>query len=384
MKIEKSSILISLVSAMILVFVGCGEDRTRPANSEALLLGAHGGGSEGVVSRIYESQKGKRMVDNHFIYVPGGFDVDGDGQNEDGFWISQNEAKRVVGDINLSLLSDNNVSSFLVENFKVYNPVLKNFSSKLDENSSYLKIPLSEVNQFQTTRIGFSSMGTTATNMSSLEASVSIKGSQIEGGEEIGLPSDKQWMQLVQLVINNPKNWISEVIGEGDLYQGNQYAGDDRREYIISNNILGKDKNVEVNYSVKVFDLSGSFSEWTNSLIAKEDRFVNGGSGVLEFESINNMPSWLKPFVHDLNLTVGSEVGAGQYHDGFAIAGANDTLEISTHTFGDVDDYASVARGGSSSIDDKSLVGIGAMKLTYGPGYKGPTVSFRAASKYIK
>ncbi len=383
---KKSSILISLVSAITLLFVGCGEDRTRTANSDILLLGAHGGaGVDGVfIPKIYDTTTGKRMLVNNFVYVPGGFDVDGDGENEDGFWISKYEATRAVGDINLSILSDNNVSGFLAENFKVYNPISKKFSSKLDENSSYLKIPLNEINRFETTKVGFSSMGNTVKNMSALEASVSLKGSQIEGGEEIGLPSNKQWMQLVQLIINNPQNWISEVVGEGDIYQGNQYLGDDRRYFIISNNLLGVDKNVELDYSTQVFDLSGNLSEWTDGLIAKGDRFVNGGSGVLEFESINNMPTWLKPFVKDLNLSVGSEVGAGQYHDGFAIAGANDTLEISTHTFGDVDDYASVARGGSSSIDDKSLVGIGAMKLTYGPGYKGPTVGFRGASKYIK
>ncbi len=386
MKMKKSSILISIVSAITLLFVGCGEDRTKPANSGSILLGAHGGDGVDVVviPKIYELDKGKRMVNNNFVYIPGGFDVDGDGENESGFWVSKYEAKEILGDINSSILSDNNVSSFLVENFKVYSPVLKNFSLKLDENSSYLKIPLRDVAQLQTSRIGFSPIGESIKNMSSLEAAISLKGSQISGGEEIGLPSNKQWMQLVQLVVNNPQNWIDGVIGDGKLYQGNKYIGSDSREFTISNNILGVDTNVELDYSVKVSDLSGNLSEWTNGLVAKEDRFVNGGSGVLEFESVNNMPTWLKPFVQDLNLTVGSEVGAGQYHDGFAIAGANDTLEISIHTFGDVDDYASVSRGGSHSIDDRSLVGIGAMKLTYGPGYKGPTVGFRAASKYIK
>ena len=384
MKMKKSGILISLVSAIALLFVGCGEDRTKPANSGALLLGAHGGGGVDIVSKIYESDKGKRMVSNNFVYIPGGFDVDGDGEDESGFWISKYEATEVMGDINSSLLSNNNVNLFLSDNFKVYDPNLKNFSAKLDVNSSYLKIPLSDVAQLQVTRVGFSPIVAPIKNMSALEAALSLKGSQINGGEEIGLPSNKQWMQLVQLVVNNPLNWIDGVIGDGKLYQGKKYIGSDSREFTISNNILGIDKNVELDYSVKVSDLSGNLSEWTNGLIAKEDRFVNGGSGILDFESVNNMPTWLKPFVKDLNLTVGSEVGAGQYHDGFAIAGANDTLEISKHTFGDVDDYSSVARGGSSSIDDRSLVGIGAMKLTYGPGYKGPTVGFRASSKYIK
>lgn len=366
--------------AVISLFVsGCGEDRSHGENN----LSKFGEKK----SWIYESDEGKTMVENNFVYIPGGFDVDGDGVEEGGFWLAKYEAKddnTTDEDIHVSNIT--NIQNFLANNFQVFDPTsnYKKFSRFVSQDSGYTTGSALDIVGLSASKVIFNETGDTVKNISPLEAVISLQSSQIDGGYPILLPSEKQWMHLVKLIINNPENWTGKEVGKGKLFQGDRYALSDRRTFVIENSILGEDQYVPEDYKVDLFDLSGGVAEWTSGMVAIEDRFLTGDSGKREYNDVNSIPSWWKPILNDQTISLGSIEGAGQYHDGSAIAGTNDSLIVNSDgTKGDVDNYAVVARGGSNSVDDNTLVGISAAKLNYGVGYQGPTIGFRAASDYL-
>lgn len=368
------------VATISLFLSGCGQDRSQ--DDELFGLSSKGAKKEWIT----ESLKAKVMIDNGFVYIPGGFDVDGDGKDEGGFWLSVYEAKEDKGlNSEISLKNLDSVQSLLIEHFKVFDPKdeYQRFNKDLTNESKFSTKLIRDVAGIDVKKVIFSEEGNISKEVSPLEAVISLENSQIQDGEKISLPSEKQWMQLVKLVINNPKNWTEDKVGEGKLFQGDKYGISNRRYFVIENSILGVDEFVPTSYSVDVYDLSGSVAEWTSCMIEIGDRFLSGTEGEKEYNDVNNAPFWLKPALQD-DTPLNSIQGAGKYHDGYSKAGATDTLVINeNNTTGNVSEYAVVARGGSNSIDDEMLVGIGASKLSYGAGYKGPTVGFRASSDYL-
>lgn len=368
--------IVSLIFILSVLISGCGEDRSQFKDENLSGFGDKN------ISWIYEKSRGQQMVSNNFVYIPGGFDVDGDGLDEGGFWLSIYEAKEDTNGTFLNI-GTNNIKTFLADNFQVYNKENGLFDKTLSLQNSFLEVPSSSIEGFKVAKVKFDKDGNIIAGVSPLEAVVSLQSSQINGGETIKLPTEKQWMHVVMLVVNNPKNWTSGEVGKGKLFQGDKYTAPDRNTFYIANNILGEDVLVPQNYEVNVSDLSGGVSEWTSGMITVDDRFLTGDSGKNEYSEINKAPFWWKPVIKGESVFLGSIQGAGQYHDGFAKAGANDTLKISLEGTGDVNTYAIVARGGSNSIDDEILIGVSAAKLSYGPGHKGPTIGFRAASAYL-
>jgi hypothetical protein len=384
MNITRRSRLILLISSIVLAFGGCGEDRTRYAN--ALDVSGQGVNPQQNIW-IYDTPDGKDMIRNNFIYIPGGFDVDGDGKNEGGFWLAKYEAKSTSQEANLSVAT--NIKQFIADNFQLFNTESKKFDGELNVSRvSFLNASMVELmGDKKLYKVNFSKgFGSSSTTnyISSLEAAVALKSSQVNDKYTIQLPDEKQWMQLVQLVVNNPKNWTSGKVGEGKLFQGKRNSVTDSREFVIANSLLGVDKLVPKDYSGKVSDLSGNLSEWTSGIVYYKDRFLTGNQLEKEFSDFKNgkMPLWWKPKLKDGTVLKAID-GVGMYHDGSSLDGANDTIAVTSMSTGDVDHFASVARGGSSSLDDDNLAGISAAKLNYGLGYQGPSVGFRAASKYL-
>ncbi len=373
----KRIVIYILSTIFVLLFInGCGEDRS---HGDATIVEFKAG-----QKWIYETDQGKEMLKNNFVYIPGGFDVDGDGNEESGFWLAQYEAKednQTFKTIDLDI--SGNIQKLLIDNFEVYNPDdrYKRFNKTLTTSSNYLDVSAQNIEKLEAFSVVFKDEGESLRSVSPIEAVISLENSQIDGGFDIKLPTEKQWMQIVKLVINNPSNWTDEEVGKGELYQGDKYVGSNRKSFFIKNSILGKDSLVPNDHEVEVFDLSGSVSEWTSGMVKASDRFLTGNSGKKEYSEVNNAPFWWKPTFEDKVL--GSGDGAGMYHDGSSIDGASDTLLISSDGTGEVDKYAVVARGGSNSADDNNLVGISAAKLGYGPGYKEKNIGFRAASNYL-
>ncbi len=357
---------------------GCGKDRSQ----DELGLSSKNANKQWIT----DTSSAKVMRDNGFAYIPGGFDVDNDGANEGGFWLSIYEAKEDTNtNSDISLKDLGTVQELLIKYFKVLDTqdAYFGFNKELTSESEFTTSLIRDIEGLNAKKVVFNKEGNISKGISPIEAVISLENSQIEDGEEIYLPSEKQWMQLVKLVLNNPKNWTENEVGKGKLYQGDKYGISNRRYFVIENSILGVDEFVPKDYSIDIYDLSGSVAEWTSGMVEIGDRFLSGAEGEKEYNDVNNAPPWLKPTLQD-DTTLNSTQGVGKYHDGFSKAGANDILAISKNgTTGNVSFYAVVARGGSSSIDDEMLVGISASKLSYGAGYKGPTVGFRASSDYL-
>jgi hypothetical protein len=173
-------------------------------------------------------------------------------------------------------------------------------------------------------------------------------------------------------------------VGEGKLFRGIRYESVDRRYFVISNGLLGTDPNVPKAYSAHVYDLSGNLAEWTTGMLAIDDRFLGGNGGEEEYTALGaTVPKWWLPILEGKSTPLPSLYGVGKYYDGSTISGANDTLNITGST-GFVDNYAVVSRGGSIARGDKDLTGVSAAKLEYGPGFKDPSIGFRAASAYVE
>ncbi len=374
---------LSLITAMTIFVVavgiqGCGEDRSTLYDGNGNKIASSGK----KIFWIYDTPDGQQMVANNFVYIPGGFDVDGDNILEEGFWLAKYEARETNESIKASEIAT--VSDIVRNNFLVYNKQTKKFDQQIDENSSYLNTTLAQLDGFKVNKVIFSPDKEAVNSYSPIEAVVALAHSQVEGSKwHIGLPSEKQWMQVVQLVINNKENWSTQEIEKGTLYQGKTFKTTNRRYFTISNDLLGHDSHVPSDYQVQVFDLSGNLAEWTNGLIAKEDRFLGGDAGEVTYTTLGtDTPKWWMPILRDMNVPLSSIYGVGKYYDGSSLNGTNDTLNI-TGVTGNVDKYAVVARGGSDTQADERLVGISAAKLDYGPGFKDPTMGFRAASGYI-
>ena len=324
------------------------------------------------------------MQANNFVYIPGGFDVDGDGENEKGFWLAKYEARETNETVSTAGLGT--VAELIRNNFLVYNTATKHFDRQLaSDDTTYTSSQISSIIGFGAKRVHFTDEGNATGAYSAIEAIVSLEASQVRGSAwHISLPSEKQWMQVVKLVINNQDNWNSGKVGEGKIYRGARYQTTERRYLVVRNGLLGNDPKVPKDYSVHVYDLSGNLAEWTTGMFAIDDRFLGGNGGEAEYNALGaNVPKWWLPILEGKTTALPSIYGVGKYYDGSTISGANDTLNITGST-GFVDDYAVVARGGSIARGDKDLTGISAAKLEYGPGFKDPSIGFRAASAYVE
>jgi hypothetical protein len=372
----KSIYYVVSIAVASLFISGCGEDRSHGVDNLSV--------SGGKTSWIYESAQGKKMVENNFVYVPGGFDVDGDGVDEGGFWLSKYEAKDDnTTDKTIDVSNITNFQNILANNFSVFNANSndKKFDELVPQGSGYITSLISPIG-LSASKVIFNESGDVVKNISPIEAVISLQNSQIADGYAISLPSEKQWMHLVKLIINNPKNWTGSEVGRGKLYQGDIYGIDDRRTFVLENSILGEDSFVPNDYAVEVTDLSGGVAEWTSGMVAIKDRFVDANSGEKEYSELSSVPSWWKPILDDKTI-LNSIHGVGKFHDISSRVGANDILAITFMGNGYVDNFSVVARGGSNSLNDEFLVGISAARLGYGPGFKERTVGFRASSDYL-
>ena len=183
---------------------------------------------------IYETPKGKKMVEAGFDYVPGGFDVDGDGINEGGFWLARYEARSAGNVVTPNI---DNLSAYLNSKFTVINAATA---------TGYITTPPGRSDTALFTAI-YQAEGTSMTGMYPFEAAAILDASPIDGGEAIKLPSNKQWEQVMR--IYNPQTQT------------------------VANDILGIDGNVEEDYVRNVYEIIGGKREFTSSMV-KLDSFV--------------------------------------------------------------------------------------------------------------
>ncbi len=268
---------------------------------------------------IYETPKGKIMEDAGFNYIPGGFDLDNDGTPEKGFWMSTFEARGEGGTTITAITAG--LNDYIKLNFKEVNAKAVN---------GYVNTAPTGSNEILL-KAKFIDDGTgSISGIFAYEATNIISQSQIEGGEPILLPTNKQYAHVLKLMDLNRKDYVK-------------------------NSIAGYDANVEEDYERKLEEIFNNMKEFTRNLVKLADFPTVGNT------TKPDLPTWWdvnELFYNDTqkasvstNVLVNQDAGAGKKQDPYAV----------------------VIRDGKK------------MDLTYGPthGEKGE-IGFRAASDYLK
>jgi hypothetical protein len=312
-----------------------------------------------------------------FRFVPGGFDVDGDGNIENGFWISQFEAKPGAGTVPATSVPS--MSEYVSANLGLLDTAGGRFSLRTCRDGGHgadlnndgvtspgstpancrpAEFPLTAWDNsgnsaalagVATTQPVFTAAGQPLVSVSAIEANLLLQASPVTSGPNsyaLELPSTLHWQQMVQLAINNERNWtnwsgdgridtsggsvvrghtdnenrqsvvgtaldaagvdVDDVdagffkTGDGSEYasQGDSVNGSDqRRTHILQNGVVSRDFTLPRAFGIVVWDLGGNVWEWTRDMVASRqetsvngsrtggDRFLDGGQGWVEFDN---------------------------------------------------------------------------------------------------
>ena len=290
-----------------------------------------------------ETSEGATLLAYGYTYVPGGFDVDADGINEGGFWISRYQA-RASG---VSIPSENiiniigNINQYISKNFKVLNKnvqVLSYYERVLTEQEItagtellFKEADVAGLNRISSftpllARACLSQYYLTDDNGSNLDINITM-------------PTMKQYLQVKMLL-------------DADFANN----GDGRH---IRNGLLGTDANIPLEtYSLVVEEFGSASKEFVQNIVELRD--VNGNDS---FTYASDVPSWW-----DVNESALQEFSLG----------ATSGTDIGQGTGPESDMYGVVVRGGDILDVRISVTG------TESDG-QGNTngISFRAATPYL-
>ncbi len=290
-----------------------------------------------------DSEDGKTLLAYGYAYVPGGFDVDGDGKNEGGFWMSRYQARASGVEIPSEKIIDivGNVSEYLSREFAVLN--------KNVQRLSYYERSLTEQEVTAGSELLFKESDITGEPRVSsytpllAEACLSQYHLTDSNGNNldinITMPTMKQYLQVKKLLEADFKN-----------------NGDGRH---VRNGLLGTDPNVPLTYFSLVIDEFGEgHKEFVRNIV--QLREINGDDA---FDPSKDIPMWW-----DVNSSKIEEFAKG------ATSGVN----IGQGTGPESDMYGVVVRGGDILDVRISVTG------TESDG-QGDTngISFRAATPYL-
>jgi len=295
------------------------------------------------------SEEATTMSGLGYAYIPGGFDVDGDGIKETGFWMSRYQARRKPeGDIiSTDEVIDNVgiVNQYISKNFKVVNRNVQLLS--------YSESTLEPTSVLAGAELLFDEHGITGndriSNFTPYLAQVCITSHRLVKVDgtvldlNVTIPSHKQYMQVKKLL-------------EADLNN----KGDGRH---IRNGLLGIDPTIPLfDYTIVIDEFGETKKEYVRNIVQLRD--VQEGSNENLFNFKRDVPDWWEA---DENKFLYSVDGASSTQDlGFGIGLIKDP-------------YAVIVRGGS--ILDLTLGASGANT----DGDKDTTgVGFRAATPYFK
>lgn len=291
---------------------------------------------------VTDSELGNILTEHGYSYVPGGFDVDGDGVNEGGFWISRYQARSSGVEIPSETVIEKvgNVNQFISENFHVLN--------KEVQVTSYKESPLSETTALAGTELVFDEESVAGlSRISSFTpylAQVCLKayrlldknGSVVE--VPITMPTLKQYVHVKMLL-------------DADL----AHNGDGRH---IRNGLLGTDQNVPLfDYNLIIDEFGEERKEYVRNLVQLRNTY-----GESTFD-VNDVPEWWR-------------VDKAKYK--YFENGAHSTQDLGHGIGPDKDPYAVIVRGGEVLDVTEGVSGA----LTDDEGATNG-ISFRAATPYL-
>ena len=292
---------------------------------------------------LIETNEGATLLAYGYAYIPGGFDVDGDGVNEGGFWMSRYQARASGVDITSGTVIDTvgNINRYMSSNFKVLN---KNIQV-LNYNETRLK----ETDAKAGTELLFKESDVAGidriSDMEPYLAQVCLtkyhltdsNGTQLD--VNITMPTMKQYVQAKMLL-------------DADM----THNGDGRH---IRNGLLGIDPNVPLTtYSLVIDEFGESHKEFVRNIVQLRDP---KGNDTFSFSA--DVPNWW-------------DANASKYKE-FA-NGATSGTDIGQGTGPESDAYAVVVRGGEILDVRISLTGTESDRAGETNG-----ISFRAATDYL-
>ena len=282
------------------------------------------------------------MQEHGYAYIPGGFDVDGDGVKEGGFWMSRYQARSsgIVIPSEIIIEKVGNVNHYVSKNFKVLNRNV--------QVTSYAEKHLSETTALAGNELIFDEESVAGnrriSHMTPYLALVCLGEYKLkdQNNTELDLnltmPTLKQYMQVKQLL-------------DADLANN----GDGRH---VRNGLLGTDTEIPLFiYSVVIDEFGKEHKEYLRNLVQLRDTF---GDYTFDKEEI---PAWW-----DVDLSLLK----------FFADGAHSTQDLGNGIGPDKDPYGVIVRGGKILDVSEGIAGA----LTDDEG-KNNGISFRAVTPYL-
>ena len=292
---------------------------------------------------ILDTIAGRTLTEHGYSYVPGGFDVDGDGVNEGGFWISRYQARKSGVEIPSEMIIESvgNVNQYISKNFKVLN-------RKIDV-LSYDETFLSETGALAGNELIFDEESIAGikriSNFTPYLAQVCLSKYVLKDANgtaidvNITMPTLKQYVHVKMLL-------------DADLLNN----GDGRH---IRNGILGTDPNVALfTYTLIIDEFGESKREYVRNLVQLKNTF---GEDTFDFAS--DVPNWW-----DANISKFKSFENG----------ANATQDLGNGIGPEKDSYAVIVRGGQILDVTQGISGA----LTDDDDETNG-ISFRAATDYL-
>ena len=293
---------------------------------------------------IHETEEGNILTEHGYSYVPGGFDVDGDGVDEGGFWMSRFHARNSGIEIPSQRVIEKvgNINQYVSKNFKVVNrnvEVLNYNESNLNETGVMAgnHLIFDEESIAGIKRIS---------NFTPYLALVCLSEYRLKGHDgrpldiNITMPSHKQYIQVKMLLDADKAN-----------------NGDGRH---VRNGLLGVDKNVPLfSYNLMIDEFGEDKKEYVRNLIQLRETDKENGDTLFSFSDV---PTWWEA---DSTKFKSFEKGA------------HSTQDLGNGIGPDKDPYAVIVRGGTILDITEGVSGA----LTDGDNTDG--ISFRAVTPYL-
>jgi len=255
---------------------------------------------------FFEEEEGKKMLNAGFVYVPGGFDVNGDGIDESGFWTSRYQARETGVEISSSEIINivGNYNTFIDKNFRI--------SNATEHLQGYMGTDLEDT--LKGKELSFSNayaqLNPRSSSMPAYLAMASL--TMFHSDKALGFLTQKQYTQISKLLNKN-------------IAQG----GDAET---LKNNLLGVDKNIPLDsYSDNIYEFGAGKKEYLKELMWLVD-----GTGRVKF-SLDQIPIWsgvdmdILRYNHDspnygANATIDVGMGVGIFKEHYAVSVRAGTL----------------------------------------------------------
>jgi len=298
-----------------------------------------------------ETVVGNALIDNGYAYIPGGFDVDGDGVDEGGFWISRYQARAnkdelISSELIISIIGNVNKyvsKKFIVENRKIAITAYKESALSETEVVAGFQLIFKEEDVFGKDRISSFTPYLAEACLSQFKL-LDINNTPLD--VNITLPTHKQYVHVKMLLDADKAN-----------------GGDGRH---IRNGLLGVDPNVPLVIDELVIDEFGiTRKEFLRNLIQLRETHITERVSIFSLADFSEEK--FKWWEVDSSKALLSQT-----------AGASSTQDIGAGIDTDADPYAVVARGGEL-IDLR--YGISGISKDSDGQTNG--IGFRAATDYL-